>query len=144
MLLIKTPGRGTDAFGSGAYGAPRRGRKHKGEDFACWPGSELLSLTGGVLTKIGFPYPLKDDTPIKNTLRYVQVTVGPYDLRYFYVEPTMNVGDTVATGDVIGRAQDLTKIWRDMTPHIHFEVKENGDIIDPNKFLARVHAGEIT
>lgn len=48
--------RGTDAQGSGAYGAPRKGRLHKGVDYACRPGTMVYSAISGVVMRLGYPY----------------------------------------------------------------------------------------
>lgn len=44
----------------------------------------------------------------------------------------VSVGDQVEAGDVIGRAGST---GRSTGPHIHYEVRRNGDAIDPMRFL---------
>ena len=126
--------RKTDAQGSGYYGAPRGSRTHKGIDVACYPDSEILSVCNGVVTKIGYPYDPEDIK--KGHLRYVQVTTpDKVDERYFYVRPTVEVGDTVIEDDVLGVSQDLRDIYPGITPHYHWEIKRNNVHIDPNDYL---------
>ena len=132
-MLVNAPLRGDDKHGSGYYGAPRGGRKHKGVDIACYKGSEVLSLSEGKVTKIGYPYDPNDSK--KGHLRYVQISYGDYDFRYFYVHPTVSIGDRVIKGDTLGITQGLTDIYPGITDHYHFEVKENGKIINPKEFL---------
>jgi len=126
--------RGFDAQGSGAYLAPRGSRKHKGVDYACKAGDLVQAVCKGKVTKLGYPYNPSDKE--KGHLRYVQVTdIDGRDVRYFYIEPMVRIGDKVAAMDVLGRSQDLTKIYTGITQHFHFEIKENGAIINPNDYL---------
>jgi len=68
MLQIITPKRGTDGYGSGEFGASRSNRTPHGVDYACYPGSQLLSPVKGSVTKLGYPY--RDDM----AYRYVEIT----------------------------------------------------------------------
>lgn len=131
--LIKPQRRGYDKYGSGAFGASRGARKHNGIDFACLKGSEILSVTDGVITKIGYPYNPKYVN--KAHLRYVQVSYGDFDIRYFYVKPTAKVGTVVNEGDVIGVAQGLLDVYPGITDHFHLEVKKGREYLDPNIYL---------
>ena len=129
--------RGTDEQGQGHYGAPRGNRTHKGIDIITDKGKPIYSLESGVVTKIGYPYNPNDEK--KGHLRYIQITDGDgYRLRYFYVDPYLTVGQQVTAGDVVGEAQGLTAIYPGIIDHIHFEVKFNGEHINPNEFLASV------
>jgi murein DD-endopeptidase MepM/ murein hydrolase activator NlpD len=49
------------------------------------------------------------------------------------------VGDLVKVGTVIGKAQDIAARYPEgkMTNHIHFEVKHNGDVLNPVDFLRK-------
>lgn len=133
-LLIKPPLRGHDKHGAGHFGAPRGDHAHKGIDMDCSKGSEVLSVSDGRVTKIGYPYPPID--PLKGHLRYVQVTDPKgYDLRYFYVSATVEVGDIVSELDSLGITQGLTDVYPGITDHYHFEVKKDGEYINPNEYL---------
>ncbi|MDH4439932.1 MAG: M23 family metallopeptidase, partial [Rhizobium sp.] len=44
----------------------------------------------------------------------------------------VKVGDDVATGDIIGLAGST---GRSTGPHLHYEIRRNGDAIDPMQFL---------
>lgn len=135
-MLINPPMREVDEHGFGHYHAPRKGRLHNGVDVACYPKSRIRAISGGLISKVGRPYyfdnPRNSKEELKNQLRYVEVTNGITVYRYFYVFPEVHVGDTVIQGQVIGEAQDLIPIFGDgMTNHIHVEIKENGNYIDP-------------
>ena len=124
--------RGKDCHGYGHFGAPRGGRMHNGIDVLAYPNQEVVALSDGLVTKIGYAY--SDDL----SYRYVQVEVGPYNQRYFYVDPNgfVGVGDKVKCGDVLGVVQDLCCRYGGIESHIHFEVKDSkGGVIDPNKYL---------
>lgn len=131
-MLAGLPIRTLDAYGEGIYGASRGDRTHKGVDLACYPGTDICPIYAGKVTKLGFPY--KDDL----TFRYVEVTV-PLGLRmrFFYVDPQVEVGDSVRAETIIGRSQDLSKRYpKGITNHVHFEVKNSkGEYIDPTPFI---------
>lgn len=134
-MKITPPIRGRDSHGSGAFGASRvSARIHKGVDLACYAGSLIYSLTPGKVTKLGYPH---DPSNIKKGhLRYVQVTHEGKDYRYFYVSPSVRVGDEVRKDDVIGMAQGLLKIYPGITDHIHFEIKlQDGSFEDPTPLI---------
>lgn len=126
MLKAGLPVRGTDQHGSGAYGAPRGVRTHKGVDYAAWPGSAILSPVPGSITKIGYPY--GDDM----SFRYVEVTdaLGRQH-RFFYLDPIVSIGDTVVVDDELGQVQDLGKRYPGITPHCHYEIKHEGKFLNP-------------
>ena len=128
------PLRKNDAWGSGAYGAPRGNRTHNGIDFETVAGMMILSDIVGVVTKLGYPYADALE------YRYVQVTdKDGYDVRYFYVDPIVRVGDEVNDDTIIGVAQDLhVKFDENMTQHVHFEVKKEGQYQDPLEYLDKL------
>lgn len=149
ILKKVTPSmRGIDKYGSGAFGAPRGGtRTHKGIDPACDAGDLVLSVCAGEVTKIGFPYSQAETNSAwttaqiikhnkKKALRYVQITdKNGYDVRYFYIKPMVSKGDKIEAEDVIGEVVGVGRIYPRITEHVHFEVKKNGEVIDPNEYL---------
>lgn len=127
MIKLTTPERGIDDFGSGAFGASRGSRTHNGIDYCAQPNSLVYPVSAGTVTKLGYPY--SDNL----NFRYVQVTDdNGYDWRYFYVKPTVDVGDIVTRDDVIGWVQNLDVRYKGITPHIHLEVKNpDGTFVNP-------------
>lgn len=139
-----------DSFGAGYFGAGRGGRPHNGIDVcsnlpddssvgifvkAFKNGDAVKALRRGTVTKLGYPY--------ANHLeyRYVEITdPRGYRARYFYVDPSVSVGDDIDAGDCIGHLQDTGKLYQDITPHVHFEVvtgkRPNRTYHDPMKYLA--------
>lgn len=131
-MRIVAPTRKQDRHGSGEFGASRGSRRHNGVDKACYPGSIVLAVSAGEVTKLGYPY--GDDL----SFRYVQVTdAAGNDVRYFYVEPSVHVGQQVAAGDELGVSQPLGDRYEGITEHVHLEVKRGGDYVDPIDYLAR-------
>jgi len=129
--------RGSDAQGKGYFGAPRGDRIHKGVDFVqalggseqIKPGDPVRAFMAGTVSKLGFPYA---DKP---AFRYVEVRrVNGDNLRYFYVSPTVAVGDAISAGEMLGTCQELP--YPGITQHYHFEVTVRGEHADPIKYLS--------
>jgi len=135
MSRAKYEIRGTDKHGSGAYGASRGSRTHKGVDLITLKDEMIGSFCCGVVTKIGYPYnPIKH--PNKGHFRYVQVTdVDGIAVRSFYLNPLVEVGDLVEVGSIIGQSQDLLEVYEGMTQHIHVEIKKQGEFLNPVEYL---------
>ena len=130
MIKIEPPIRGTDKHGSGAFGASRGSRTHNGVDLACYKDSIIGSPCEGVVTKRGFPY--SQDDQRKHHLRYVEIT-DKYDRKHrvFYAFPSVEAGDLVFVGMDIGVSQGLADIYPGITDHIHYEIIEDGEYINP-------------
>ena len=129
-MFIRPELRGKDKHGSGAYGASRGKRKHVGIDFAVDPETPVASHVDGVVTKLGYPY--GDDL----SFRYVQVTdKNQNDHRFFYVEPSVGIGDPIEVGTFIGLSQKLGSRYKKITEHVHYEVKRGKEYLDPRDFV---------
>lgn len=131
MIKVVPPQRKTDKWGSGEYKASRGNRLHNGIDIEVPENSKVLSNTSGVVSKLGYTY--KDDL----SFRYIEITTRD-DLRYrfFYVLPSVSLGDKVKKESVLGASQRLEDRYPGITPHIHFEVKtKNGMFLDPNEYI---------
>ena len=132
MLAIIAPKRQIDQFGSGRYGARRGSRLHLGVDYACWPGSLICSATDGTVTRIGQCYSETDRQQYK--LVEIETSDGAL-VRYLYVSPHVTAGQYIKHGQIIGSAQDLRTIYNGITPHVHFDVKIGGQMVDPEIYL---------
>lgn len=131
MIVLQAEERGCDKWGCGHYGASRGGRTHRGIDFKADAGQILLSTAMGVVTKLGYPY--GDDL----SYRYVQLTDGAgYEIRYFYIEPMVELGDRIKLMDQLGEVQDLGKRYNNMTNHVHIEIKKDGEYYDPERYFS--------
>jgi murein DD-endopeptidase MepM/ murein hydrolase activator NlpD len=120
--------RGEDAFGEGRFHAARDGgeREHEGVDYMATPGQTVAAPISGYVSKVGYAYP--DD----QTLRLVEIDNPALHLtaRVLYVDPTVNVGDTVAVGQPIGKAHSLQRRYQGITDHVHLEIAERGRKVD--------------
>ncbi|MEQ3723498.1 M23 family metallopeptidase [Alcanivorax sp.] len=129
MKLSELKRRGSDGFGAGHFGAPRGSRTHKGVDLLASSGEAIESPVTGTVTKLGYSY--GDDL----SYRYVQITAGGYDFRVFYVDPSVRVGQGVTANTAIGLTQDLGQRYPGIPNHVHFEIKKDGDYLDPTPAL---------
>lgn len=134
------PLRGEDAYGSGNFGAVRDGghRVHDGADYVAAPNTIVYSPISGEVTKLGYAY-------AKNTaLRFVEVTNSVSSLvsRVLYVDPSVQIGDTLKAGDPIGVAEDLSKRYRGITNHVHVQIAVGRNWLDPASLLP--NAGQVT
>ena len=118
--------RGDDAWGNGEFGASRGKRKHKGVDFICTPGQSIwFPFQFGFIERISRPY-------VQG--KYLGAQLYGYDggctyvcKMFYFIPRTMLIIDAVSLqrGMVIGKAQDISEKYKDMTPHIHLQVREN-------------------
>lgn len=130
MILIKAKPRGCDDYGCGHFWAGRGSRKHKGIDYCAESGDEICSNITGRVSKLGYTY--GDDL----SYRYVEITDSKSSRhRFFYIEPSVSVGDAVSVGEAIGIAQDISKRYTKngtMRNHVHYEIiNRNGVHIKP-------------
>jgi len=132
LKQIITQGIRSDEAGDGHFGASRGSRTHRGVDYDCDPVAPVLCLVAGKVTKLGYCY--ADDL----SWRYVQVTdKDSYKHRFFYVTPTVQVGDFIGRESIIGVAQDITERYpsQGMNAHVHYEIKTTkGEYLDPEEF----------
>ena len=129
-----------DLMGSGEYGAPRGSRKHHGIDYCVAFGNEVVAHVDGVVTKIGYPYAQNFDNKkntLKAALRYVEITDSKQlKHRFFYLSPSVAIGDPIDAGTVIGTQQDLKAIYGiRMKNHCHYEVMSGPNYLNPAVFL---------
>ena len=126
---IVNPRRNLDAWGDGIFGAKRGARLHKGRDYQYAVGEEFLSPVDGTVTKIGLPY-------ANDIYRYVEILSSNREVifRCFYINPSVQKGDKVISGQRIGFVQNLQLRYNEhMTNHVHVEC-----IVDPAFFFDNV------
>ena len=98
---------------------------HRGVDFAGKPGTDVIAVAGGVVTKAskngGYGY-------------LVEIEHGNgYVTRYGHNrELLVQAGEAIKRGQVIAK---LGSTGRSTGPHVHFEVIKDGRRIDPMKFV---------
>jgi len=122
-----------DAGGSGHYGA-RRSKKlpdgrikryaHKGTDYKCKPGQDIKAPCIGIMTR-SRPY-------AHSEYNGVRIDGKRLSLQIFYVEPDKALlGKPVMRGQIIGKAQDISKRYASVTPHVHVQICQ----CDPEIFM---------
>jgi murein DD-endopeptidase MepM/ murein hydrolase activator NlpD len=98
---------------------------HSGMDFRAAVGMDARVTAAGVVVKAGWN---------GGYGRMVEVDHGQgYATRYGHLsEILVKVGDKVNTGDVIGKTGSS---GRSTGPHLHYEVRHNGEAVNPLRFL---------
>ena len=98
---------------------------HSGVDFIAAPGSPILAAAGGTVVEATFNSQYGNMVDINHdnglTTRYAHMSAMK-----------VKVGDVVLKGQRVG---DLGGTGRSTGPHLHFEVRENGVPLNPNRFL---------
>lgn len=98
---------------------------HAGIDFQAHSGEKVLSTGAGTVTVAEFSGGYGNLVEIDHghgiTTRYGHLS-----------RILVNVGDRVAVGDVIGR---VGSTGRSTGPHVHYEVRKDGNAVDPLHFL---------
>ncbi|HEX4858669.1 MAG TPA: M23 family metallopeptidase [Usitatibacteraceae bacterium] len=113
---------------------PFTGRQafHAGVDFNAPTGSNVVSAAGGIVAAAErhSEYGNMVDIDHENglTTRYAHLS-----------RSVVKVGDVVMKGQKIG---ELGQTGRATGPHLHFEVRQNGVPINPNRFLSAIRAQE--
>jgi len=120
-----------DQWGSGRYGAPRDNGKqiHKGTDFVCIPGQDIVSPIKGVVVREKIPY----SEPVDGIM-FSGLLIKNSDcmITMFYFQPLREILKMpIAKGQRLGVAQDISKKYPGMIPHIHLQI----DSINPELFI---------
>ena len=118
----------TSGFGHRADPLGGGSQYHKGVDFEANTGDPVLSVADGVVTFSG----------VRNGYGYVvEVDHGNgYVTRYAHNSRLIGqVGDLVRRGQEIAKAGST---GRSTGAHVHFEVWENGAVVNPHQFLGEV------
>lgn len=111
--------RGTDAYGSGHFLAPRGGRPHWGVDYIATPGQEVTAPCHGKIKRVRRPY--ADDMSYLGVL--IEADWGAL-ITMFYVDPEPRlIGARIVAGSPIGVAQTLQARYPGITDHVHCEVR---------------------
>lgn len=101
--------------------------EHKGMDFSAKAGTDVLAAVDGTVVSIftkdqlyGAVITIQHDNGMKTVYKYID----PVE--------TLKVGATVNRGDVIATVAAATGAENMEGDHLHFEVYENGEQIDPD------------
>lgn len=121
--------KGWMSSGFGTRLDPFTGKKafHKGLDFVGKPGSEVISVASGVVTKAGL------DADYGNLVE-IQHADG-YITRYAH-----NKENLVREGELVEKGQTIALLGstgRTSGPHVHFEVLKDDKLVDPKAIIGR-------
>lgn len=115
--------------GFGRRADPFTGRVawHDGVDFAGKSGEPFVSVSAGIVTWAGPRYGYGNVVEISHG--------GGYVTRYAHgTDIQVKVGDLVKKGQPLGK---VGSTGRSTGPHVHFEVRLNGQAIDPLRYIQR-------
>lgn len=100
-------------------------RTHNGVDIACEMGSEVKSITKGVVVEVSSEGPLGNAVAVEHA--------GGFRAVYANLDNgvTLAVGDQVEAGSPIGLVGDSMYTERAEQTHLHLEVMKNEGYIDP-------------
>jgi RHS repeat-associated protein len=137
-LLFNPTGNGirNDNGGSGYFGAPRDGRKHKGVDFSSIYGQDVYAPTDGRIYYTSFKNDYGTQTPMAYLLPK-NTKLGFQQIDLLYVLKTGVSGRDVKIGDVIGTSGSLQTLGypSNVGPHVHLQMLSGGVKIDPTKYF---------
>jgi len=135
--MISPTGKGirqADKWGRGAYGASRDkgNRKHKGTDYVCEPGQNVVAPITGIIRREARPYADPDWLYRYSGLVIENENVS---IKMFYLEPMRHLIDKrVRMGDTIGIAQKISDKYPDMIDHVHLQI----DSVNPEIFMGMI------
>lgn len=121
-----------DARGAGHYGARRTkivaGKtvvyRHDGTDYEAEPGQVVIAPFTGIIEREARPYAGYSGLVLAGTRARAKL---------FYVKPDPELmGKSVKLGHRLGLAQDISKKYPGMTPHVHFRITS----LDPEMLIS--------
>jgi murein DD-endopeptidase MepM/ murein hydrolase activator NlpD/beta-lactamase regulating signal transducer with metallopeptidase domain len=110
-----------------SFGAPTPTGKtsHEGVDLAAAPGEAVKAPLAGTVVRVG----RASET---GTVVVLDHGAGIESLLRGLGETSVKAGQKLASGDAIGVVGEPSG-----GPHVHFEVRDNGEIIDPARYLGK-------
>lgn len=103
---------------------------HNGTDIAATTGTEVFAVSAGEVTAV-------NEDPLWGVTVVIDHHNG-FITKYCSLAGDLSVqkGDTVVSGDVIGVTGDTADIESALEPHLHIEMTHNGKFVDPLSFFS--------
>lgn len=126
MSNIITPFSGSELVKNETTGS---WQTHNGVDIAAEVGTEVCAVSSGQVTAV-------NEDPLWGITVIIDHHNG-FVTKYCSLAKDVSVqkGDTVVSGDVIGVIGDTADIESALAPHLHFEIMHNGAFADPLSFI---------
>ncbi len=102
---------------------------HNGVDIAAAPGDEVRAMADGIVEAV-------EEDPLWGVCVTIDHQNGIFS-RYCNLNAgvSVNIGDRVSCGMVIGAVGETADVESAMDPHLHFEVKQGNVYLDPSAYI---------
>lgn len=119
-----------DPFFDGSEGGEAETEFHRGIDISAARSRDIRACAGGVVCFAGYS---------RGYGNYLMIDHGDYVSLYAHCsELLVSEGDEIAAGDSIAIAGAT---GRATGPHLHFEIRVGGQVVDPLDYVGSVYAG---
>ncbi|KAA6186754.1 M23 family metallopeptidase [Thiohalocapsa marina] len=122
---LKTGGVVTSKFGFRRHPITGRRSMHLGIDIAGRTGADIVAMADGLVTFSGRKSGYGNIVEVRHA--------NGLETRYAH-----NLANVAKEGDLVRKGQVIAKLGstgRSTGPHVHFEVRRNGEAIDPEQYL---------
>lgn len=151
--------RGVDRYGSGAFGAPREKATagaarecaccgtqpdhppdyhyaHRGQDRVVLAGATFpMPFDGRIIEPYGWAY--GPEWPTLRSIHLLPDRFPGYELKILYGTLLhVGVGGALERGAVLGVCSDVSGKYPGITVHLHYELRRDGELVDPGPHFA--------
>lgn len=120
-----TYSRVTSPYGYRTHPISGERKMHNGVDLGALWGTPVYASSSGTVRAVGHNDSAGNYVCVKHDSRY--------ETQYYHLEQYLvKTGDTVASGQLIGRCGSTGS---STGPHLHFQIKQDGQWVDPERFM---------